>query len=268
MFNTSNYEPEDSNGAEAFQATEIRREFAGHQGIGEELRLRGRSRPNRRKNQVEGLCRVPQGTLPGICQTLDRPPQTHGEGGVPGIPHEGTQRGATHGAKKVTYPKGKPEGSKHSEAEQVSTDRIELVGKGIIFDPKTFGMVGGLWQVRRAETFVGGRPGPCPAKEVYVGGLRDPFKVVNARAAMLRVRAAWEALVRKMPHATQVAESYGTKQCYLDKRVVEEWKASLRKVLGAAAPKAVRIKGRYEYTSPRDPGLLEAWTNKSGLTYT
>lgn len=103
-----------------------------------------------------------------------------------------------------------------------------------------------------------------PAKEVYVGGLRDPFKVVNARVAMLRVRAAWEALVRKMPHATQVAESYGTKECYLDKRVVEEWKASLRKVFGAAAPKAVRIKGRYEYTSPRDPGLLEAWTNKSG----
>ena len=44
-----------------------------------------------------------------------------------------------------------------------------------------------------------------PAREVYVGGLRDPFKVVSARASLqsvgLRIRAAWEALVRKMPQA-------------------------------------------------------------------
>ena len=106
-----------------------------------------------------------------------------------------------------------------------------------------------------------------PASEVYVGGMRDPFKVVSARPAMqtigLRIRAAWEALVRKMPSATLVAESYGTKDCKFPHKVIDEWKASLRRVLGAAAPKAVRIKGKNVYTSPLDPELIEAWTNKS-----
>ena len=107
-----------------------------------------------------------------------------------------------------------------------------------------------------------------PASEVYVGGMRDPFKVVAARPSLqstgLRIRAAWEALVRKMPAATLVAETYGTKDCSFSQRVVDEWKASLKRVLGAAAPKLVKIKGKNVYTSPLDPEIIEAWVNKAG----
>eukprot|EP00435_Cladocopium_sp_Y103_P022748 s4373_g5.t1 len=71
------------------------------------------------------------------------------------------------------------------------------------------------------------------------------------------MRAAWEALVRKMPQA-------GTANCCYDERVVAEWKGALRKIVGAEAPLAVRIKGKREYKSPLDAEILEAWSQKSG----
>ena len=87
--------------------------------------------------------------------------------------HEGTQSGATHGAK-GDVPEGQTRGIKTFRG-WTSQHRIEFVGKGIIFDPKTYGMVGGLWQVRHAETFVGGRPGPCQGSVCWRTE-RDPFR--------------------------------------------------------------------------------------------
>ena len=51
-----------------------------------------------------------------------------------------------------------------------------------------------------------------PALSEFVGGMRDPFKVMTGRSTALslgiRLRAAWEAFERKHPKASQIAETY------------------------------------------------------------
>ena len=102
----------------------------------------------------------------------------------------------------------------------------------------------------------------------FVGGLRDPYKVVLPRATLLslglRIRAAWEAFERKHKDAHEVAEKYGTPDCEMSERLVSEWKAVLRKTLGAQAPPKVKMRPRWNYVSPLDAELLEAWIAKGG----
>ena len=106
-----------------------------------------------------------------------------------------------------------------------------------------------------------------PALLEFVGGMRDPYKVVLPRATLLslglRIRAAWEAFERKHKGTAAVAETYGTPDCDMDPTLVKEWKAALKKVLGANAPPSVKMKPRWNYVSPLDPELLEAWISKS-----
>ena len=107
-----------------------------------------------------------------------------------------------------------------------------------------------------------------PALLEFVGGMRDPYKVVLPRATHLslglKIRAAWEAFERRHPKAVEVAETYGTEGCQISDRMVGEWKAARKKVLGANAPPAVKMKPRWKYVSPMDPELLEAWIKRSG----
>ena len=107
-----------------------------------------------------------------------------------------------------------------------------------------------------------------PAKLGYLGGMRRPHKSIMARSTILsaglRVRAAWEALVKQDPKMTSIAETYGTLDCKVDDAKVQKWAASLRKVLGAQAKPVVKIKSKYDYTSPLDPELLSAWVRRSG----
>jgi hypothetical protein len=97
--------------------------------------------------------------------------------------------------------------------------------------------------------------------------MRDPYKVVVGRSTMLspwlRLRAAWEAFECKHKNAYTTAETYGTPDCVLDTEVVSQWKAAMKKVLGARAPPAVKMKPRWVYISPLDPELIEAWIQKA-----
>jgi hypothetical protein len=106
-----------------------------------------------------------------------------------------------------------------------------------------------------------------PALLEFIGGMRDPYKVVLPRATLLslglRIRAAWEAFERKHKGTSTVAETYGTPDCDMNDTLVKEWKATLKKVLGAKAPPSVKMKPRWNYMSPLDPELLEAWISKS-----
>eukprot|EP00435_Cladocopium_sp_Y103_P009539 s1894_g2.t1 len=100
----------------------------------------------------------------------------------------------------------------------------------------------------------------------FVGGLRDPCKVVEPRANLmslgLKVRAAWEAFERQFKEATTVAETYGTPDCALDSRLVEEWRARLKKVVGARAPKKVRVTAKWMFRSPLESEILRAWVER------
>ena len=105
-----------------------------------------------------------------------------------------------------------------------------------------------------------------PKYQIYWGGLRDPYGVTqqmsNMLAVGLRVRAAWEAMVRKNPGAIRAAETYGTKDCELDDKHVMEWRAQLRRVLGARAPPSIRMKPKWCYTSPLQGELIKAWCDR------
>ena len=63
-----------------------------------------------------------------------------------------------------------------------------------------------------------------PALSEYVGGMRDPYKVMLGRSTALtlgiKLRAAWEAFLKRHPGAMKVAETYGTSDCVLDKDIV------------------------------------------------
>ena len=100
----------------------------------------------------------------------------------------------------------------------------------------------------------------------YYGGLRDPHAVVlqmaNLQSVGLRVRAAFEALVRSKPGIIKAAETYGAKDCELEEKYIQEWRAQLRKILGARAPPAVRIKPKWAYTSPLQGEIIQAWCEK------
>jgi len=102
--------------------------------------------------------------------------------------------------------------------------------------------------------------------EEYVGGLRDPYKVVLPRSNMLtiglKIRAAWEHFDRQFKEASRVGEQYGTKECSLDDRLIVEWRARLKRVVGAQAPPAVRVTHKWIYKSPLQAEIIKAWIEK------
>ena len=106
-----------------------------------------------------------------------------------------------------------------------------------------------------------------PSQHDYIGGMRHPFRVAQPLSNMLttglRVRAAWDAFVKQFPKALKVAEEYGTKDCELDARMVSEWKARLKKTLGANAPPKLKVLPKFAYRSPLDAELFEAWIRKA-----
>ena len=100
----------------------------------------------------------------------------------------------------------------------------------------------------------------------FVGGMRNPYETVVAMSNLLslgiRVRAAWEAFCRQNKGAMTVAEQYGTKECWMDNKLLQNWKGHLKKVLGANAPPAVKMTPRWGYVSPLDPEIFEAWVTR------
>ena len=107
---------------------------------------------------------------------------------------------------------------------------------------------------------------PVHDEELYVGGMRDPYKASQANANLmslgLKIRAAWEAFVRQFPQVLKVAEEYGTPHCSMDERLVAEWKSKLKKLVGAQAPPALSIRGKWEDKSPLDAEIIKAWASK------
>ena len=100
----------------------------------------------------------------------------------------------------------------------------------------------------------------------YVGGMKDPAKVVqpmsNLLSLGLRIKAGWESFCRERPDALEVAESYGTPNCTMKEDVVSAWKTKLRRLVGAKGAPSLKVTGKFEYKSPLDPELVEAWCAK------
>jgi len=100
----------------------------------------------------------------------------------------------------------------------------------------------------------------------FVGGMRNPYETVISMSNLLslgiRVRAVWETFCRQNKGVMTVAEQYGTKECWMDNRLLQTWKGHLKRVLGANAPPAVKMTPRWGYVSPLDPEIIEAWVTR------
>ena len=69
-------------------------------------------------------------------------------------------------------------------------------------------------------------------------------------------------LCRQNKGVMTVAEQYGTKECWMDNKLLQSWKGHLKRVLGANAPPAVKMTPRWGYVSPLDPEIIEAWVTR------
>ena len=100
----------------------------------------------------------------------------------------------------------------------------------------------------------------------FVGGMRNPYETVitmsNLLSLGIRVRAVWETFCRQNKGVMTVAEQYGTKECWMDNKLLQSWKGHLKRVLGANAPPAVKMTPRWGYVSPLDPEIIEAWVTR------
>ena len=107
-----------------------------------------------------------------------------------------------------------------------------------------------------------------PEQLVYIGGMRDPYKVVEGRPTMQafgdKVNNLWRQFLDEHPKAKEVAETYGTKENEFIPELVIKWKAALKKLVGGFDKPAIKLKGSEEYTSPLDDQLFEAWGRKAG----
>ena len=108
----------------------------------------------------------------------------------------------------------------------------------------------------------------APSQLDFVGGMRDPLKVVEGMPALLnlglKIWKSWYAFLQEEPEALKVAEDYGSSVCRFEPRLVEKWKEELRAVVGAKKAAATTLRARHEYVSPLDPELIEAWTRRAG----
>ena len=100
-------------------------------------------------------------------------------------------------------------------------------------------------------------------QQMFVGGVKNPAEVVEGFPTLQnlgrRILGAWERRCNHYPHCLKVAETYGAIECVLEEKWVMKWKEELRKLTGAKGAPTVKLKGKWNYTSPLDQGLYEAW---------
>ena len=101
----------------------------------------------------------------------------------------------------------------------------------------------------------------------FVGGMRDPAKVVERFPTMMNwgkdMNVIWTEFARDNPKVLEVAKKYGTDRCEFDIDLVMKWKKRLKEMMGI--PEIPQhTTGSDEYRSPLDPDILEAWADLSG----
>ena len=93
-----------------------------------------------------------------------------------------------------------------------------------------------------------------PALLNFLGGMRDPAKVVAGMPALqalgLRILGTWERFARGHPGVAETAEAYGTQDCRIDEKLVDGWRAELKRLVGSRPRARLALKSRWAYESP------------------
>ena len=106
-----------------------------------------------------------------------------------------------------------------------------------------------------------------PEQLDFVGGMRDPAKVVERFPTMMNwgkdMNVIWTEFARDNPKVLEVAKKYGTDRCEFDIDLVMKWKKRLKEMMGI--PEVPQhTTSPEEYRSPLDPDILEAWVHLWG----
>eukprot|EP00435_Cladocopium_sp_Y103_P075273 s22_g55.t1 len=106
-----------------------------------------------------------------------------------------------------------------------------------------------------------------PANLNFVGGMRNPVDTVSGMPAAqnlgIRIFAAWERLTRTNVVAMESAADYGTKDCQLCDRIIDQWRAELRKLVGSKGKLKANLKSRWTIRSPLQGDIVDAWTSRA-----
>ena len=104
--------------------------------------------------------------------------------------------------------------------------------------------------------------------DAYIGGMRNPQKALGKMGRMRDVghdlARMWERFVKQYPKALLVAATYGSESCEVEKDILSEWKKWMAKMLKAKEFEDVILREAWEFDSPLDARLWEAWIRASG----
>ena len=104
--------------------------------------------------------------------------------------------------------------------------------------------------------------------EFYLGGMRNPDLAVAKMHLVRKVGAdisrAWNHFIQQNPKALEIAETYGGGNCQPDEAIGKAWTKVMERLLKAKDFDDVVVKEEFEFNTPLNTRLWEAWIKASG----
>ena len=101
-----------------------------------------------------------------------------------------------------------------------------------------------------------------------LGGMRDPRRAVDKLTQVRRtgeeVAEMWKQFIEEFPEALVTAQLYGSAVCKPIDEVTMAWRQKLSSYLGEQPASGVSVRENWEFVSPLQSGLWDAWHRKSG----
>ena len=98
---------------------------------------------------------------------------------------------------------------------------------------------------------------------ICVGGMRNPAKSVKRltqfRTVGEKISSMWDEFVESHPRALEVAANYGKADNVFEEELLELWRKALKENLTKVEERPTVVKENWEFTSPLQADLWEAW---------
>ena len=97
----------------------------------------------------------------------------------------------------------------------------------------------------------------------FIGGMRNPGRAVERLSRVqqvgMDVSRIWDRFIMDFPKALDIAKKYGSEGNGPDMEIEMMWKAALKQFFQTRAFTDITLKDKYEFESPLDPELWDAW---------
>ena len=103
--------------------------------------------------------------------------------------------------------------------------------------------------------------------QFYLGGMRNPDLAVNklhmVKSVGNDIGRAWNHFIKENPEALKISEAYGGPNCEPHPEIGKLWTQTLEKILKAKDFEDVVVKEEFEFNTPLNTKLWEAWIRAS-----